>query len=52
MAVSVVVPEQVASNAYRQMVKPLVGWEFMLVLDIPVGGNWPRACRLWRGSDG
>jgi hypothetical protein len=46
MAVSVVAPQHVAANAYWQMVKPLVDWQFMLVLGIPVGA-W-LAARLAR----
>jgi hypothetical protein len=48
MVVSVVAPEHVAGNAYWQMVKPLVDWQFMLVLGIPVGA-W-LAARLARRS--
>jgi hypothetical protein len=46
MAVSVVAPQHVAANAYWQTVKPLVDWQFMLVLGIPVGA-W-LAARLAR----
>ena len=37
MAVALVAPEHVAQNAYYKMVKPLVDWQFMLVLGIPTG---------------
>ena len=48
MAVSVVAPEHVAANDYWQTVKPLVDWQFMLVLGIPLGA-W-LAARLARRS--
>jgi hypothetical protein len=37
MAVGLVAPEHVAANAYWQKVKPIVDWQFMLVLGIPIG---------------
>jgi uncharacterized membrane protein YedE/YeeE len=37
MLVSVVAPDHVAANAYWQKVKPIVDWQFMLVLGIPIG---------------
>jgi len=37
MAVGVVAPAHVAANAYWQKVKPIVDWQFMLVLGIPLG---------------
>ncbi len=37
MAVGVVAPAHVAANAYWQKVTPIVDWQFMLVLGIPVG---------------
>lgn len=37
MAVNVVTPEHVAQNAYYKMVKPIVDWQFMLVIGIPIG---------------
>jgi hypothetical protein len=37
MVVGLVAPEHVAANAYWQKVKPLVDWQFMLVLGIPLG---------------
>lgn len=37
MAISVVAPAHVAANAYWQKVTPIVDWQFMLVLGIPVG---------------
>lgn len=37
MVVGVVAPEHVAQNAYWQMVKPVVDWQFMLVVGIPIG---------------
>ena len=32
-----VAPEHVAANAYWQKVKPIVDWQFMLVIGIPIG---------------
>jgi len=46
MVVGVFAPQHVAQNPYWQMVKPLVDWQFMLVLGIPVGA-W-LAARLAR----
>ena len=37
MLVGLVAPEHVAANAYWQNVKPIVDWQFMLVLGIPIG---------------
>jgi uncharacterized protein len=37
MVVGLVAPEHVAANAYWQKVKPIVDWQFMLVLGIPIG---------------
>jgi hypothetical protein len=37
MAVALAAPEHVAQNAYYRMVKPIVDWQVMLVLGIPVG---------------
>ena len=37
MLVSLVAPEHVAANAYWQKVKPIVEWQFMLVIGIPIG---------------
>ena len=37
MVVSVVAPAHVAANAYWQGVRPIVDWQFMLVLGIPIG---------------
>lgn len=37
MAVGIVAPAHVAANAYWQQVKPIVDWQFMLVLGIPLG---------------
>ena len=47
MLVGVVAPEHVAANAYWKMVKPIVDWQFMLVLGIPIGA-W-LAARLSQG---
>ena len=41
-------PEHVASNAYYKLHKPIVDWQFMLVLGIPVGAY--LAARLSRGT--
>ncbi len=46
MLVGVVAPEHVANNAYWKVVRPIVDWQFMLVLGIPVGA-W-LAARLGR----
>lgn len=48
MAVGLVAPEHVAANAYWQKVKPLVDWQFMLVLGIPLGAY--LAARLTQKS--
>jgi len=37
MLVSLIAPAHVAANAYWQNVKPIVDWQFMLVLGVPVG---------------
>jgi hypothetical protein len=37
MAVALAAPEHVAQNAYYRMVKPIVDWQVMLVLGIPIG---------------
>ena len=37
MVVGVVAPAHVAANAYWQQVKPIIDWQFMLVLGIPLG---------------
>lgn len=38
LALNQIVPEWVASNAYFQSVKPVVDWQFMLVIGIIIGG--------------
>jgi uncharacterized membrane protein YedE/YeeE len=48
MIVGAVDPAHVAGNAYYQTVKPVVDWQFMLVLGLPVGAY--LASRLSRGS--
>lgn len=48
MIVGLVAPAHVAANAYYRMVKPVVDWQFMLVLGIPLGAY--LAARLGRGS--
>jgi len=48
MAVGVVAPAHVAANAYWQKVKPIVDWQFMLVLGIPLGAY--LAARLSQGA--
>lgn len=48
MIEALVAPEHVGSNTYYQMVKPIVDWQFMLVLGIPLGA-W-LAARLGRGA--
>jgi uncharacterized membrane protein YedE/YeeE len=47
LLVGLVAPEHVAANAYWQKVKPLVDWQFMLVIGIPVGAF--LAARLSQG---
>ena len=47
MVVGVVAPNHVAANAYWQMVKPIVDWQFMLVIGIPIGAY--LATRLSQG---
>lgn len=37
MLVGLVWPDHVAANAYWKNVKPIVDWQFMLVLGIPIG---------------
>lgn len=37
MLVGIFSPEHVANNAYYQMVKPVVDWQFMLVIGIVIG---------------
>jgi hypothetical protein len=37
MIVGTVAPAHVATNAYCTMVKPIVDWQFMLVLGLPIG---------------
>jgi hypothetical protein len=46
LLLQIVVPEHVAGNAYYRLVKPVVDWQFMLVLGIPVGAY--LAARLSR----
>jgi len=50
MLVGLVAPEHVAANAYWQKVKPIVDWQFMLVLGIPIGAY--LAARLSRKAVG
>jgi hypothetical protein len=40
MLVGLVAPEHVTANAYWQNVKPIVDWQFMLVLGIPSTPIW------------
>jgi hypothetical protein len=37
MIVATVAPAHVETNAYYRMVKPIVDWQFMLVLGLPIG---------------
>ena len=46
MVVGTVAPAHVAHNAYYQIVKPILDWQFMLVLGVPIGA-W-LAARLAR----
>ena len=48
MVVEVVAPAHVAANAYWANVKPIVDWQFMLVIGIPLGAY--LAARLTRGK--
>lgn len=48
MILNTVAPEHVAGNAYYKLHKPIVDWQFMLVLGIPVGAY--LAARLSRGA--
>lgn len=47
MLVGIASPAHVAANAYWQKVRPVVDWQFMLVIGIPIGALW--AARLGRG---
>jgi hypothetical protein len=47
MALNLVAPEHVATNPYYKANKPIVDWQFMLVLGIPVGAY--LSARLSRG---
>jgi uncharacterized membrane protein YedE/YeeE len=46
MVVGTVAPAHVAQNAYYQIVKPILDWQFMLVIGIPIGAY--LAARLGR----
>jgi hypothetical protein len=48
MVVSLVSPEHVAENAYYSRHKPIVDWQFLLVLGIPLGAY--LSAHLSRGS--
>ena len=48
MIVGLAAPEHVAANAYWQKVKPIIDWQFMLLLGIPLGAY--LAARLGRES--
>jgi hypothetical protein len=48
MLVGLVAPAHVATNAYWAQVKPIVDWQFLLVLGIPLGAF--LAARLGRGD--
>jgi uncharacterized protein len=48
MVVSLVSPEHVAQNAYYKANRPIVDWQFLLVLGIPVGAY--LAARLSGGT--
>jgi uncharacterized membrane protein YedE/YeeE len=37
MLVEIFAPDHVAANAYWQQVKPIVDWQFMLVIGVPIG---------------
>jgi uncharacterized membrane protein YedE/YeeE len=47
MLVGLIAPEHVAANAYWQKVKPVVDWQVMLVIGIPIGAY--LAARLSQG---
>jgi uncharacterized protein len=48
MLLSTVAPGHVASNAYYKLNKPIVDWQFMLVIGIPIGAY--LSARLSRGA--
>jgi hypothetical protein len=48
MVVGLVAPDHVAQNAYYKMFKPIVDWQFLLVLGIPLGAY--LSARLSRGT--
>jgi len=48
MVLNVAAPDHVAHNAYYGKTKPIVDWQFMLVIGIPIGAY--LAARLSRGS--
>lgn len=50
MLVSLAAPEHVARNAYWKVVRPIVDWQFMLVLGIPLGAY--LAARVGQGPVG
>ncbi len=37
MVLSLVVPEHVATNVYYKAIKPVLDWQFLLVIGIPIG---------------
>lgn len=37
MILSLVVPEHVATNVYYKAIKPVLDWQFLLVIGIPIG---------------
>lgn len=37
MLMGIFAPDHVAANAYWQQVKPIVDWQFMLILGVPIG---------------
>ncbi len=48
MVVAALAPEHVAANAYWARVKPIIDWQFLLVLGIPLGAF--LAARLSRDN--
>ena len=37
MIITLVAPEHLAANAYYQKIKPVLDWQFLLVIGIPIG---------------
>jgi uncharacterized membrane protein YedE/YeeE len=48
MVLSLVVPEHVATNVYYKAIKPILDWQFLLVIGIPIGAY--LSARLSQGT--